>query len=167
MTLELANRSITRPKRVAKVVFVKVGKFHFSIDFVVMDFEADPHVPLILGRSFLRTGCALIDIYGKEITLRVNDKAITFNLNQTTRYSSTYDDLSVNRIGIIDVAREEYAQAILGFSNNSLGGNPTSNSEPILYDSSPFLTIFKGSDFILEEIEDYSYTVSYRVESLY
>nr|GEW70112.1 reverse transcriptase domain-containing protein [Tanacetum cinerariifolium] len=97
MTLELANRSITRPKGVAEDVFVKVGKFHFSTDFVVVDFEADPRVPLILGSSFLRTGHALIDVYGEEITLRVNDEAVTFNLNQTTRYSSTYDDLSVNR----------------------------------------------------------------------
>nr|GEY98898.1 reverse transcriptase domain-containing protein [Tanacetum cinerariifolium] len=94
MTLELANRSITYPKGVAEDVFIKVGKFHFSFDFVVVDFKADPHVPLILGRSFLRTGRALIDVYGDEITLRVNDEAVTFNLNQTTRYSFTYDDLS-------------------------------------------------------------------------
>nr|GEX46714.1 reverse transcriptase domain-containing protein [Tanacetum cinerariifolium] len=85
----------------------------FLIPFV--DFEADPRVPLILGRSFLRTGRALIDIYGEEITLRVNDEAVTCNLNQTMRYSSTYDDLSINRIDIIDVAREEYAQEILDF----------------------------------------------------
>ncbi|GJT45214.1 reverse transcriptase domain-containing protein [Tanacetum coccineum] len=58
MTLELADRSITRPKGVTEDVFVKVGKFHFPIDFVVVDFEADPRVPLILGRSFLRTGRA-------------------------------------------------------------------------------------------------------------
>nr|GFC87043.1 reverse transcriptase domain-containing protein [Tanacetum cinerariifolium] len=70
MTRELADRSITRPKEVAKDVFVKVGKFHFPTDFVVVDFEADPRVPLILGRSFLRTGHALIDVYGEEITLR-------------------------------------------------------------------------------------------------
>nr|GFC28516.1 reverse transcriptase domain-containing protein [Tanacetum cinerariifolium] len=107
MTLELADRSITHPKGVAEDVFVKVGKFHFSTNFVVVDFEADPRVPLILGRSFLRTGRALIDVYGEEITLRVNDEAVTFNLNQTTRYSSTYDDLSVNQIDIIDVARED------------------------------------------------------------
>ncbi|GJT18203.1 reverse transcriptase domain-containing protein [Tanacetum coccineum] len=56
MTLELADRSITRPKGVAEDVFVKVGKFHFPTDFVVVDFDADPRVPLILGRSFLRTG---------------------------------------------------------------------------------------------------------------
>nr|GFC45019.1 DNA-directed DNA polymerase [Tanacetum cinerariifolium] len=116
MTLELADRSITHPKGVAEDVFVKVGKFHFSIDFVVVDFEADP---------------------------------------RTTRYSSTYDDLSINRIDIIDVAREEYAQEILGFSNNYSGGNPTSTFEPILSNSSHFLTPFEGSDFILEEIEAY------------
>nr|GEW41792.1 DNA-directed DNA polymerase [Tanacetum cinerariifolium] len=137
MTLELADRSITRPKGVAENVFVKVGKFHFLTDFVVVDFEADPRVPLILGRSFLRTGRALIDVYGEEITLRVNDEVVTFNLNQTTRHSSTYDDLSINRIDIIDVAREEYAQEILGYSSS---GNPTSTFEPILSDSSPFLT---------------------------
>nr|GEY28003.1 reverse transcriptase domain-containing protein [Tanacetum cinerariifolium] len=63
MTLELADRSITRPKGVAEVVFVKVGKFHFPTDFVVVDLEADPWVPLIIGRSFLRIGRALIDVY--------------------------------------------------------------------------------------------------------
>nr|GEZ72080.1 reverse transcriptase domain-containing protein [Tanacetum cinerariifolium] len=152
---DLMDRSITRPKGVAEDVFVKVEKFYFSIDFVVVDFEADPRVPLILGRSFLRTGHALINVYGEEITLRVNNKSVTFNLNQTTRYSSTYDDLSVNRIDIIDVAREEYAQEILGFSSNSSAGSPTSSFEPILFDSSPSLTPFEGSDFILEEIEAY------------
>nr|GEZ63458.1 reverse transcriptase domain-containing protein [Tanacetum cinerariifolium] len=75
MTLELANRSITRPKGVVEDVFVKVGKFHFPTDFVVVDFEADPRVPLILGRSFLRTGHASIDVYGEKITLRYNSKS--------------------------------------------------------------------------------------------
>nr|GEX39763.1 reverse transcriptase domain-containing protein [Tanacetum cinerariifolium] len=84
----------------------------FLIPF--FDFEADPRVPLILGRSFLRTDRALIDVYEEEITLRVNDKAVTFNLNQTRRYSSIYDDMSVNQIDVLDVAREEYAQEMLG-----------------------------------------------------
>nr|GEU85652.1 reverse transcriptase domain-containing protein [Tanacetum cinerariifolium] len=155
MTLELADRSITRPKGVTEDVFAKVGKFHFPTDFVVVDFEADPRVPLILGRSFLRTGHTLIDVYGEEITLRVNDEAVTFNLNQTTRYSFTYDDMSVNQVDIIDIASEEYAQEVLGFSKNSSGGNPTSTSKLIISNSSPSLTPFKRSDFILEEIEAY------------
>nr|GEU74737.1 hypothetical protein [Tanacetum cinerariifolium] len=106
MTLELADRSITHPKGFFEDVLVKVGKFHFPTDFVVVDFEVDPRVPFILGRSFLRTD-------------------------------------------------QEYAQEILGFSNNSLGGNPTSTIKPILSYSSLFLTPFKGSDFILEEIDAY------------
>ncbi|GJS61597.1 reverse transcriptase domain-containing protein [Tanacetum coccineum] len=142
MTLELADRSITHPKGLAEDVYVKVGKFHFPTDFVVVDFEADPRVPLILGRSFLRTGRALIDVYGEEITLRVDNEAITFNLDQTTRYSST-NDKSVNRIDIIDEVCEEYAPKLLGFSNKSSGGNPTPTSEPLT------------SEFILEEIEAY------------
>ncbi|GJX21955.1 reverse transcriptase domain-containing protein [Tanacetum coccineum] len=149
MTLELADRSITRPKGVAEDVFVKVGKFHFPTDFVVVDFEADPRVPLILGRSFLRTGRALIDVY---------DEAVTFNLNQTTRYSSTYDDTSINRIDVIDVACEEFSQEVLGFSNNSSGGNPTPSSDPILSSTTPSFTPFEGGDFILEEIETFLQT---------
>ncbi|GKA98106.1 reverse transcriptase domain-containing protein [Tanacetum coccineum] len=65
MTLELADRSITPPISVAKDVFVKVGKFHFLADFVVVDYDTDPWVPLILGRPFLRTARALINVYGE------------------------------------------------------------------------------------------------------
>nr|GEW04886.1 reverse transcriptase domain-containing protein [Tanacetum cinerariifolium] len=166
MTLELADRSITHPTGVAEDVFVKVGKFHFPTDFVVVDFKADPRVPLILGRSFLRTGRALIDVYGEEITLRVNDESITFNLNQTMRYSSTYDDNSVNRVDVIDIACEEFVQDVLDFQYNPKSSNPTlvsdspfsesdSSKEPIVKSSSPTLTSFGESDFFLEEIEDF------------
>nr|GEX21499.1 DNA-directed DNA polymerase [Tanacetum cinerariifolium] len=153
MTLELADRSITRPKRVAEDVFVKVGKFHFPTDFVVVDIEADPKVPLILGRSFLRNGRALIDVYGEEITLRVNDESVTINLNQTMRYSLTYDDNSVNRVDVIDIACEEFVQDVLDFQYNSKSSNPTLFSnpsisksdfckEPIVKSFSPTLTPF-------------------------
>nr|GEW61727.1 reverse transcriptase domain-containing protein [Tanacetum cinerariifolium] len=166
MTLELADRSITRPKGVAEDVFVKVGKFHFPTDFVVVDFEADLRVPLILRRSFLRTGRALIDVYGEEITLRVNDESVTFNLNQAMRYSSTYDDNSVNRVDVIDIACKEFVQDVLDFQYNPKSSNPTLVSnpsisesdfcrEPIVKSSSPTLTPFGENDFFLEEIEDF------------
>nr|GFD16055.1 reverse transcriptase domain-containing protein [Tanacetum cinerariifolium] len=70
MTLELADRSITSPVGIAEDVYVKVGSFHFPADFVVVDFDADPRVPLILGRSFLKTRKALIDVFEGELTLR-------------------------------------------------------------------------------------------------
>nr|GEW73733.1 reverse transcriptase domain-containing protein [Tanacetum cinerariifolium] len=67
---ELADHSISRSVRVAEDVYVKVGTFHFSTDFVVVNFDVDPRVPLILGRSFLKTGRALIDVFEGELNLR-------------------------------------------------------------------------------------------------
>ncbi|GJS63289.1 putative reverse transcriptase domain-containing protein [Tanacetum coccineum] len=109
MILKLAGRSTTSPSGIAEDVFVKVGKFHFPADFVVVDYVVDPRVPLILGRPFLRMARALIDVYGEELTLRVDDEAITFKVGQTLRYSYN-DAVSINRIDVIDVACEEYAQ---------------------------------------------------------
>ncbi|GJZ05754.1 reverse transcriptase domain-containing protein [Tanacetum coccineum] len=114
MILELADRSTTRPTGIAEDVFVKVGKFHFLTDFVVVDYVVDPRVPLILGRPFLRTERALIDVYGEELTLLHDDEAVTFKVGQTSRYF--YNDAeSINRIDVIDVACGEYAQEVLGF----------------------------------------------------
>ncbi|GJR06185.1 reverse transcriptase domain-containing protein [Tanacetum coccineum] len=119
MTLELADRSTVHPKGVAEDVFVKVGKFYFPVEFIVVDYNVDPRVPLILGRPFLRTIRALIDVY--------------------------------------DVACEEYAQEVLGFSDSSLSGNPTP-LDPLIASSSPSFTPFEGGDFILEEIETFLHT---------
>ncbi|GJS79770.1 reverse transcriptase domain-containing protein [Tanacetum coccineum] len=146
------DQSTTSPSGIAEDIFVKVGKFHFPADFIVVDYVVDPRVPLILGRPFLRMTHALIDVYGEELTLRVDDEAITFKVGQTSRYS--YNNAkSVNRIDVIDVLCEEYAQEVLGFSDSSKSGNPTLSLDPILSTSFPSLTPFEGCDFILEEIE--------------
>nr|GEU79586.1 reverse transcriptase domain-containing protein [Tanacetum cinerariifolium] len=113
MTLELADRLSSHSIGVAEDVFVKVETFHFSADFVVVDFDADPRVPLILERSFLKTGRALIDVFEEELTLRVGKEAITFNLDQTSRYSANYNDMTTNQIDVIDMACEEYSQEVL------------------------------------------------------
>ncbi|GJW21810.1 hypothetical protein Tco_0032432 [Tanacetum coccineum] len=83
----------------------------------VVDFDADSRVPLILERSFLKTGRALIDVYEGELTLHVGKEAVTFNLDQTSRYSSNYDDMMANRIDVIKMACEEYSQEVLSFSD--------------------------------------------------
>nr|GEY69400.1 reverse transcriptase domain-containing protein [Tanacetum cinerariifolium] len=106
MILELVDRSATRLAGIAEDVFVKVGKFHFPTNFVVVDYVVDPRVPLIPGRPFLRAGRALKDAYGEELTLCVDDEAITFKVVQILKYS--YNDAeSINRIDVIDVACEE------------------------------------------------------------
>nr|GEW71055.1 reverse transcriptase domain-containing protein [Tanacetum cinerariifolium] len=153
MTLKLADRSISRPIGVTEDVFIKVGKFHFLADIVVVDFDADPRVPLILGRSFLKTGKALIDVYEGELTLRVGKEAITFNLDQTSRYSAKYNDMTANQIDVIDMACEEYSQEVLDFSDVIASGNPTPYYDPIVSTSSPTLTPFGDSDFLLEEVD--------------
>nr|GEU79390.1 reverse transcriptase domain-containing protein [Tanacetum cinerariifolium] len=153
MTLKLFDRSISHPVRVAEDVFVKVGTFHFPADFVVVDFDADHRVPLILGRSFLKTERPLIDVFEGELTPRIGKKSITFNLNQTSRYSANYNDMTANRIDVIDMACEEYSQEVLSFSDVIASGNLTPYYDPIISTSSLTLTPFGDSDFLLEEVD--------------
>ncbi|GJX58394.1 reverse transcriptase domain-containing protein [Tanacetum coccineum] len=82
-----------------------------------------------------------------------NGKAVTFNLDQTSRYSSNYDDMMANRIDVIEMACEEYSQEVLGFSDVIASGNPTPYYDPIVSTSSPTLTPFGDSDFLLEEVD--------------
>ena len=87
ITLQMADRLMAQPEGVLKDVVVKVGKFIFPVDFVVMKIEEDTQVPLLLGRPFLATGAALIDVKKGELTLRVGNKAVHFNLNKSLTQS--------------------------------------------------------------------------------
>nr|GEZ41839.1 reverse transcriptase domain-containing protein [Tanacetum cinerariifolium] len=100
-------RLVSKPIGIAKYVSVKVGVFHFPADFVVVDFEPDPRVPLILERCFLKTSQALIDVHKGELTLRIGHDAITYNLDQTSRYSTNYDQMTANKIDVTDEACED------------------------------------------------------------
>ncbi|GJX00912.1 reverse transcriptase domain-containing protein [Tanacetum coccineum] len=103
---------------------------------------------------YVTTSHALIDVYEGEITLRVGREAITFNLDQTSRYTANYNHMTANRIDVIDMACEEYSQEVLGFSNVISSGNPTPYYDPIVSTSSPTLTPFGDSDFLLFEEAD-------------
>ncbi|GJY47904.1 reverse transcriptase domain-containing protein, partial [Tanacetum coccineum] len=153
MVLELADRTISKPTGVAENVFVKVGKFYFPADFVVLDFIADPRVPLILGRPFLRTAHALIDVYEGEITLRNDDQSLTLKCGDAP--SISYNNLeSLKKVDLIDVACEIYSQEVLGFSDSVAYNNPSPYYDPIVSTSSPTLTPFDESDFLLFEEAD-------------
>ena len=82
ITLQMDDRSIAQPEGILEDVLVKVGKFIFLIDFVIMKMEEDTQVPLLLGRPFLATGAALIDVQKGELTLRVGNEAVHFYLNR-------------------------------------------------------------------------------------
>ncbi|GJV80619.1 reverse transcriptase domain-containing protein, partial [Tanacetum coccineum] len=152
MILKLADQTISTPSGIAEDVFVKVGKFHFPTDFVVVDYVADPRVPLILERPFLRTAHALIDVHGEKFTLRFNNESVTFKVGDTSGYS--YNDYeSINLIDVIDLSCEEYSQEVLGFSDITKSGTPTPILEPIVSKSSHTLTPFGESDFLLEDTD--------------
>ncbi|GJZ37017.1 reverse transcriptase domain-containing protein [Tanacetum coccineum] len=151
MILELADRTISTPTGIAEDVFVKVGTFFFPADFVVVDYVADPRVPLILGRPFLRTARALIDVHGEQMTLRHDDQSVTFKVGDTKTFSYNIIE-SVNRVDVIDIACEEYVQEVLEISKS---GNPTSTSDLMIDSRSPSFTPFGGSDFLMEEIDEF------------
>nr|GEW07967.1 reverse transcriptase domain-containing protein [Tanacetum cinerariifolium] len=154
MTIELADRLVSKPICITKDVSFKVGVFHFPADFVVVDFEPDPRVSLILGRCFLKTGRALINVHKGELTLRVGNEAIPYNLDQTVGYSANYNQMTENKIDVIDMACEEYSQEVLGFFDVIASGNPTPHDDPIVSTTSPTLTSFGDSDFLLFEEAD-------------
>nr|GEY56911.1 hypothetical protein [Tanacetum cinerariifolium] len=138
---------------VAENVFVKVDKFYFPADFVILDFVADPRVPLILGRPFLSTAHALIDVYEGEITLRHDDQSLTLKCRDTP--SISYNNLeSLNKVDLIDTTCEEYSQAVLGFIDDVSIGVSSLIYEPIVSNSLQNLTPFSESDFLLLEEAD-------------
>nr|GFA97842.1 hypothetical protein [Tanacetum cinerariifolium] len=150
---ELADRKISKPTGVAKNVFVKVGKFYFPADFVILDFVADLRVPLILGRPFLSTAHALIDVYEGKITLRHDDQSLTLKCGDAP--SISYDNLeSLNKVDLIDATCEEYSQAVLGFTDDVSNEASSPIYEPIVSNSSQNLTPFSESDFLLLEEAD-------------
>nr|GEZ32762.1 reverse transcriptase domain-containing protein [Tanacetum cinerariifolium] len=120
MVLELADQTISKPTGVAENVFVKVDKFYFPADFVVLDFIADPRVPLILGRPFLSTAHALIDVYNGEIILRQDKQSLTLQCGDTPSIKQ-YEFQSLNKVDFIDAGKSEsdfYSEEIENFLND-------------------------------------------------
>nr|GEZ01386.1 reverse transcriptase domain-containing protein [Tanacetum cinerariifolium] len=123
MTLELANRAICTPAGIARNVFVLIGKFTFPADFVIVDYESDPRVPLISGRPFLWTA--------QEMILRDGDERLTLNIrHDTSSYSNQPQKESINLINVFNDSSEVFLENL--FSTNHQRGNPTFSSHPIL-----------------------------------
>ncbi|GKA37962.1 reverse transcriptase domain-containing protein [Tanacetum coccineum] len=133
MTLELANRSITHPMGIAKDVVVRVDGFTFLTDFVVVNFEPDPRVPIILGRPFLRTAKALIDLYEENLTLRVGSDELVF---YAEKYEKSKNKKFAHAISVIDFSKDE-----------PFSGSTTNHSDALPPSSSPVKTSNNLEDF--------------------
>ena len=109
ISLQMADRSLTYPQGVIEDVLVKVDKFIFPVDFVVLDMEENQEISLILGRPFLAIGRPFIDAHNGNLTLRVNDEEVKFNIYHTMKFPNEVQ--SCNRI---DVIGDYVKGAILG-----------------------------------------------------
>nr|GEX34395.1 hypothetical protein [Tanacetum cinerariifolium] len=143
----LPSNTIPNPNGEAKAITTR------SADFVILDFVADPRVPLILGRPFLSIAHALIDVYEGEITLSHDDQSLTLKCRDIP--SISYNNLeSLNKVDLIDATCEEYSQVVLGFTDDVSNEVSSPIYEPIVSSSSQNLTPFYASDFLLLEEAD-------------
>nr|GEZ47208.1 reverse transcriptase domain-containing protein [Tanacetum cinerariifolium] len=154
MTLELANRAICTPAGIARDVFVSVGKFTFPSDFVIVNYESDPSVPLILGRPFSRTPCALIDVHGEEMILRDGNERFSLNMrHDTSSYSNQPQKESINLINVFNNSSEDFLEDLFP---NQPSGNPTFSPHPELTSSKVNNDVFdsEGCNVLSEKFLD-------------
>ncbi|GKB44414.1 reverse transcriptase domain-containing protein, partial [Tanacetum coccineum] len=171
MTLELANRAICTPAGIARDVFVPVVKFTFPADFVIVDYESEPQVPFILGRPFLRTARALIDVHGEEMILCDSDERLILNMrHDTSSYSNKPKKESINMIDIYNVSHEDYLEDFDSFPPGSddtdfdlegdlhlieeLLNNDPSSPLPLSHNPLSGSTTSSSPDHFLEEFAD-------------
>nr|GEX77482.1 reverse transcriptase domain-containing protein [Tanacetum cinerariifolium] len=153
ITLELANRAICTPTGIARDVLVLVIKFIFPANFVIDDYESDPRVSLILGRPFLQTDRALIDIHGEEMILRDGDERLNFNMrHETSSYSNLPKKESINMSNIYEDSCEDFLKDL--FATYHQSGNPTSSSPSDLTSPEVNDNIFepKGDMVLIEKL---------------
>ncbi|GJU76112.1 putative reverse transcriptase domain-containing protein [Tanacetum coccineum] len=124
MCIELANKTTQFPKGIAENVVVKINKFVFSDDFVILDMKEDHRIPIILGRPFLATAHAMIDVFNKKISFEVGDKIITFDLEKSMRFPPTDED-TCHSSDITDLSVVDSIKQILPQNHNN-------SIEPIL-----------------------------------
>nr|GEY08456.1 reverse transcriptase domain-containing protein [Tanacetum cinerariifolium] len=142
----LPSNTIASPKNELKAIITRSG-----VSYDGPQISPPPSSLPKVVENEPKTGRALIDVFKGELTLRVGKEAITFNLDQTLRYSTNYSDMTAKRINVIDMACEQYSHEVLGFSDTISSGNPTPYYDLIVSTTSLTLTPFGNSDFLLEE----------------
>ncbi|GJT22506.1 DNA-directed DNA polymerase [Tanacetum coccineum] len=171
MSLELADRSIQYPRGIAENILIKIDKFIFPVDFVILDIREDSKIPIILGRPFLATARAMIDVFNKKITLRVGNEEVIFNVDQSTKRPPTEDDECYG-IDFLDTTIHSKTQELLeddhldSFLVNNLEGNidlsELGNIDKTDETRTPIRRI--GEDLAIRKIDDMVYSVKECVE---
>nr|GEW43992.1 hypothetical protein [Tanacetum cinerariifolium] len=167
---DLANRAICTPAGIARDVFVPVGKFTFPTNFFIVDYEIDPRVPLILGRPFLRTARALINVHGEEMIFRDGDERLTLNMRHDTfSYSNQPQKESINLINVFNNSSEDFLEDLFP---KQPSGNPTFLPHPELTSPKPEIFTDKhvldySSPLIFDEYDDDLFEDESNTENVY
>ncbi|GKE17353.1 DNA-directed DNA polymerase, partial [Tanacetum coccineum] len=115
MCIELENKSTQYPRGIAENVIVKIDKFIFPVDFVVLDMKEDYKIPIVLGRPFLATAHAMVDVFNKKISFKVGNETITFDIEKSMKFSTPEDDECLS-IDLIDNVVSDLVKEILPLS---------------------------------------------------
>nr|GEU86656.1 hypothetical protein [Tanacetum cinerariifolium] len=153
--IELKCKALADLAEIVRDVFVPVGKFTFPANFVIVDYESYTRVPLILGRPFLRTARALIDVHREEMILRDGYERLNLNMrHDTSSYSNQPQKESINMINIYDDSNEDFLENL--FTKNHQSGNLTFSSHPKLTLPKVKDDIFdlEGGNVLLEKLLD-------------
>nr|GEU87023.1 reverse transcriptase domain-containing protein [Tanacetum cinerariifolium] len=161
MVLELADRTISKPTGVAENVFMKVGKFYFPAYFVVLDFIADPCVPLILGRPFLSTAHAIINVHEREIILRQDQQSLTIHRGDIPSIKRFEQ---INKIYFIDAESSTKNLVPIAHDSKVISENRSESIEPVKDNPLVFTTI---SNPLFDNDEINSDELNSHVESNY
>ncbi|GKD38374.1 zf-CCHC domain-containing protein [Tanacetum coccineum] len=112
MSIQLADRSIKYPVGVCENLLVKINKFIFLIDFVVLEIDEDERAPIILGRPFLTTAQAIIDVYEGKLSLRVENETVTFNIRKSMEFKYSRDDYLYCPDHTVKLIREQWVDTV-------------------------------------------------------
>ncbi|GJX12403.1 ribosomal protein L7Ae/L30e/S12e/Gadd45 [Tanacetum coccineum] len=141
--IELANKSTQYPRGIVENVIIKIDKYIFPVDFVVLDMKEDHNIPIILGRPFLATTHAMIDVFNKKISFEVGNETITFDIEKSMKFSTPKDDECLS-VDLIDNVVSNLVKEIL----------PSSTLDSFLFE--PILNFQQNSTNLWEEEDNNS-----------
>ncbi|GJS89684.1 reverse transcriptase domain-containing protein [Tanacetum coccineum] len=113
MSIQLADRSIKYPIGVCENLLLKISKFIFPVDFVVLEIDEDELVPIILGRPFLATARAIIDVHEGKLSLRVESETVTFNIRKSMKSKHSHDDYLYCADHTVKLVQEQWVDTVI------------------------------------------------------
>ncbi|KAL7604076.1 uncharacterized protein LOC111919710 [Lactuca sativa] len=157
MAIHLANKTVTFPRGICEYLLVKVDKFVCPTEFIVLDMEEDHQVPIILGRPFLNTASAIVDIRESKLTLQVGEDSVTFGVNRAMKHSN-FSDNTTFLVDILEELMEEWkedksSESTVAFEDDFDAESDLKEKESLL-EKSEYKELTRSSDKSTRRVEE-------------